>query len=1242
MKQLLHGIPVVIAAFMMSQPADAYDFIVDNLYYDIIDSETCRISGYDTYSDLTELEIPPTVEYRDYYGNPQTYKVVEIAEGAFKHENYYGESKLKKVTLPYTVSRIPAYAFQGCTALETVEVKYEYDGSKVYYNSGYVYSPELISAIGIESIGAHAFDGCTSLTDYYPACNAISTNGYNLWEDISRRHLDSIGEYAFYKCSSLVEVSDMWKYFGPTTLGAYAFAECENLATVNLNLVEIPEYAFYNDKLLRRLPADENTISIGDYAFYECPMYEFTLSYCTNLKSIGNYAFNGISPTKFYDSYSGDYIDTRNVVIPESVTFIGAGAFSNLHPWDSEPGTILSVTFLNKLTEIPDGLFENRNLLNKVTFSDASPLTKVGQSAFRNCHLEDFDFSHLESIGENAFYGCPLNDVKLPESLKILGNYAFSNCSKLRTVNVPEGITTLHGTFMNCDSLSNVSLPSTLTDIDSKTFSGCTNLLSIELPDGLNDIGQEAFESSGIITIEIPKSVKSIGSYAFSSCLSLKRIDIPEGITTLISTFKECDSLSNVSLPSTLLVIGGSTFSGCKNLTTIELPAGLNEIDRGAFESSGIITIEIPKSVKSIGSYAFRSCPSLTQIVIPEGIETLENELFYGSTKLKTVSLPSTLTQIKNRVFEECRALEKIKIKAATPPKSDRQTFLYVDKNACIVYVPEGCVSAYKAAAYWKGFKYIYEDEVGLITDNEWNVVARLKDELISRGYDCVWNVSGESDNVTSISEISFENHHIVQVDLSNKNLSGEIPWTVLEFPYLRVLNLSRNSLTGEPGTALAAKLAEGSVKVDSLRVLNISYNQFNGNLATLANSCPRLSSLSASYNCFSDIYPAMQKDLTDLYYSNQTIDRTVNLDLANLNLTELLAQYPTILCYSHSSRSWNPSFYVNASTSDEDPDKFFQTEIRLNNGGLTFTPKSTNCNYYGQSGDTLNMTSLESGGYGSTFKMRLLFASGDVNFSATVNIGDVQSIINKIKGVNNSKAFNFTAADLYTDGVITVQDVVKEVDLLMSQSEPSSAAMHAPAFGAELAESEAELSFTGNDIIVCSSEPVGSFDIYIEGADAFELSPVLTELGMVSTVRKDPAGLRVVGYTLDDANIEGTMQIGTVSGRNLYVNRADLATADARLLQTAINNIPTGVSTVSAVSGIKAVTCAEGIRVSSADEKQLDWIVTAIDGRLLSSGVLEFTDGNAAIIPVDTAGICIVSLRGEKESLTFKINLNK
>ena len=152
-------------------------------------------------------------------------------------------------------------------------------------------------------------------------------------------------------------------------------------------------------------------------------------------------------------------------------------------------------------------------------------------------------------------------------------------------------------------------------DIGEDAFSGCTKLTRIELPEYITSIGSYAFSGCWkLMEINIPRSVTYIGSYAFSDCSDLEKISVPSSVTEIQSgTFYGCRSLAEIVLPNSLQYIGSSAFSDCHSLTEVTIPSSVTGLGYEAFwNCTGLKKITIPSSVDFIESDAFYNCYELT------------------------------------------------------------------------------------------------------------------------------------------------------------------------------------------------------------------------------------------------------------------------------------------------------------------------------------------------------------------------------------------------------------------------------------------------------------------------------------------------------------------------------------------------------------------------------------------------------------------------------------------------------
>ena len=291
----------------------------------------------------------------------------------------------------------------------------------------------------------------------------------------------------------------------------------------------------------------------------------------------------------------------------------------------------------------------------------------------------------VTSIGGSAFSGCSgLTSVTIPNSVTSIGGYAFERCSGLTSVEIPNSVTIIDsGVFNGCSSLTSITIPNSVTSIGEWAFSGCSGLTSVEIPNSVTSIGVSAFEGcSGLTSVTIPNSVTSIGFNAFEGCSGLTSIEIPNSVTSIESAaFYKCSGLTSVTIPNSVTSIGDFSFSGCSGLTSVEIPNSVTSIEYGAFLGcSGLTSVTIPNSVTSIGDLAFYGCTGITQTIIvndmfvflptgyeghysiPENISTIIGGAFKECSGLTTVTIPNSVTRIEDCAFEGCSGLTSVTI----------------------------------------------------------------------------------------------------------------------------------------------------------------------------------------------------------------------------------------------------------------------------------------------------------------------------------------------------------------------------------------------------------------------------------------------------------------------------------------------------------------------------------------------------------------------------------------------------
>ncbi|MCH5235576.1 MAG: leucine-rich repeat domain-containing protein [Muribaculaceae bacterium] len=376
-----------------------------------------------------------------------------------------------------------------------------------------------------------------------------------------------IGDNAFSWCSELTEVTLPNSLI---SIGERAFMICEALSKIDLpnSLTYIGPEAFYSTGLIN-IKIPENVSFLGDLIF----------QYCDYLESIEVDSNNQSYASKDEILYNKDFslliccpsaLSKKNLTLPTSVVEIKEYAFSRC--WDIE-----SLTLPNSLIKIGNSAFissgfKNVNIPNSVkeigdmafcysyleTIEIPASVMEIGFGAFSSCKSlnsikvdsQNPNFSSLNGILYDKDYtlliSCPATktEVTVPESVKEIGNYAFTNCP-----------------------LAEIVLPVSVTKIGDEAFYGCQLLSNVILSDSLQTIGEGAFNYCAFSNINIPESVREIGMGAFAYCYYLEKIVIPDYVEIIdMGTFQWCYSLKETVIGKSIKQIDTYAFSGCPAL----------------------------------------------------------------------------------------------------------------------------------------------------------------------------------------------------------------------------------------------------------------------------------------------------------------------------------------------------------------------------------------------------------------------------------------------------------------------------------------------------------------------------------------------------------------------------------------------------------------------------------------------------------------------------------------------------
>lgn len=295
------------------------------------------------------------------------------------------------------------------------------------------------------------------------------------------------------------------------------------------------------------------------------------------------------SPFSFaqYNSY------VKYLYLPEGMTAIGYEAFKYF-------SNLLRVNIPSSVVKSGNGAFKNCEKLDSVLITDIASWCAIDfywDKYYNGATSNPLVYAeHLYLNGEKV------TDLVIPDSVKIIGNYAFTNCTDLETLVLQEGDSLIgKHAFMGCTSLNSVSFPTSLKYVNSGAFSGCEQVTGVHITDLAAWSGVHFGYTYGYDSISNPLY------YAKNLYLNgekVTRVELPEGIERIGQcAFLGCSDLTHVILPGTINFIEDRAFRHCNNIVSFVVGA-LTPPDNG--RNCGIrntsCTLYVPE--ESVETYA--------------------------------------------------------------------------------------------------------------------------------------------------------------------------------------------------------------------------------------------------------------------------------------------------------------------------------------------------------------------------------------------------------------------------------------------------------------------------------------------------------------------------------------------------------------------------------------------------------------------------------------------------------------
>ena len=527
-------------------------------------------------------------------------------------------------------------------------------------------------------------------------------------------------------------------------------------------------YKSFQDKKITEVSIPDTVTWIDDYAFDGCSSLS-SLTLPQNVISLGGKIISGTA--------------ISSIIVPKSVTscvYDDAGVFSGAK-------SLESIIFEDGIKRIPDYICSESYISN---VSIPSSVTEIGGFAFQSCKSLQSVYlpSNLIDIGKAAFSDSGLTSINIPKTVSNIQNNAFNGCKSLSTVIMNYNDTVIksdedgtciykcrigYGAFCMNANLTYVSLSENVVEIGEQAFSSCSSLSSLILPESVTRLGKEFISRTAISSITVPKNVTSAGDVtggAFKGATALKSISFEDGIKKIpdyvcyASVYPNyVDSyIDSVNIPDTVIEIGECAFGSCKLLSGIVLPSNLTIVGKGAFKGSGLVSVVLPKTVSEVRNSAFRECTSLNTVIMNYNDAIIESDkdgtyiykckiecsVFEGDTNLTYVSLSENVDTIEDFVFRKCSSLSSLTL----PERVTRLGGQFISETAISkITVPKNVTStgddvkgAFAGATALKSISF--EEGMKKIPDNV----------CYSGNYSSYINSVNIPDTVTEIGEGAF------------------------------------------------------------------------------------------------------------------------------------------------------------------------------------------------------------------------------------------------------------------------------------------------------------------------------------------------------------------------------------------------------------------------------------------------------------------------------------------------------
>ncbi len=279
-----------------------------------------------------------------------------------------------------------------------------------------------------------------------------------------------------------------------------------------------------------------------------------------------------------------------------------------------------------------NGVFdESQHSLGEWAFEDETQTEGIQVRKCSQCGYKEYDLV-IDTVSENLIYE--------EDSEMFLGD-EFAYC-----VMAKNGFQDEYVTFENTYNGKPVMA------VGHRAFGECTSLKGVVIPNGITSIEDVAFADCACLeVVKIGKDVESIQSGAFSGCSSLKCFIVDE------------ENQYYKSINGSLYSKDGKTlfkYTSGSDKKRFTIPETVEKISRSCFQYSKLEKVFIPDGVKDLSDYCFTDCSNLSKVVLGKNIETVSRYAFTRCTSLKDIVLPDSVKVLNSGAFMGCTNLKTV------------------------------------------------------------------------------------------------------------------------------------------------------------------------------------------------------------------------------------------------------------------------------------------------------------------------------------------------------------------------------------------------------------------------------------------------------------------------------------------------------------------------------------------------------------------------------------------------------